>query len=101
MEFNEDNIILDRFLEVVHDIEAKPKGALETMRLSFYGPDDECIPEGWEIRPKSPCVVIEVIDEQFTNQEIQVLKPIAWARCSRKCAMVLQKWFKMVKEKSS
>lgn len=82
------NILRSYFAED-YDEQGKVKGKIEIKRLSLYTITDKDVPSGVDkkgnfIQPITPCLVMEMLDKEYSTADIKILKPIDWIPLSTK-----------------
>ena len=82
-----------RSVDNVHDENGTIIGFLTIKELNFYDTGYEYIPSDTAVNPRPPCLVLEVIDEEYSTAEQKLLKPIDWIGVTDAQAAFIKKHF--------
>jgi len=69
--------------EDTHDENALLTGFIEFKSLKLYDVGEK-VPSDKDIIPKSPCLVIEVLDTEESTAEVKLMRPAHWIPINKK-----------------
>jgi len=80
--------------EDTHDENAFLTGFIEFKSLKLYE-KGEIVPSDKNINPKSPCLVIEVLDEEESTADVKLMKPAYWTPINKKQIKFIKRYLAM------
>ena len=82
--------ILSEFADT-RDENAFLTGFIEFKTMKLYE-KDELTPTGKDLYPETPCLIMEVLDEENSTAENKIMKPVSWVPITKKQISFFKKY---------